>query len=68
MGGFSSTVERLRTVRQAQRSFLRLWALEQSVILPALDQLAADAQRHSAMLTTDRSAAPLDGPPSVVDK
>ena len=44
MDDLSAVVERLRTVRQAQRRFLQLWAVEQAVIAPGLDRVAADIE------------------------
>jgi hypothetical protein len=38
----SAVVDQLRAVRQAKRQFMGLWTLEQAIILPALDRVAAD--------------------------
>lgn len=35
----------MRAVLEAQRSFLRLWAVEQTILRPALDRLAADVEK-----------------------
>jgi hypothetical protein len=42
MRDLMGVAEQLRNVRLAQRQFLGLWAMEQTVILPALDRVAAD--------------------------
>ena len=43
MGGeIASVAERLRLVRVARRKFLRLWAIDQSMIEPLVDRVAAD--------------------------
>ena len=43
MGGDIATVaERLRLVRGAKQKFLRLWAIDRSMIDPLVDRLAAD--------------------------
>jgi hypothetical protein len=44
-GGVSdmaAVAERLRLVRAARRKFLRLWAIEQAMVEPLLDRVAAD--------------------------
>lgn len=53
MGDVAAVAERLRLVRQARRKFLRLWAIDQGLIDPLVDRLAAD-------LETSPDA---DGPP-----
>ena len=42
MRDISAVVEELRAVRLAQRTFLKLWAMEQAFIFPALDRVTAD--------------------------
>ena len=43
MGGeIAAVAERLRLVRSARRKFLRLWAIDQSMIEPLVDRVAAD--------------------------
>jgi hypothetical protein len=44
MDDLSGVVERLRAVREAERKFLKLWAVEQAVIVPGLDRVAADIE------------------------
>ena len=44
MEDLSGVVERLRAVRDAERRFLQLWAVEQAVIVPGLDKVAADIE------------------------
>jgi hypothetical protein len=46
--------EKLRQVRSARQRFLHLWAIEQALILPGLDRVAAD-------IYGDRTAAALSG-------
>jgi hypothetical protein len=48
MEDLSGVLERLRCVREAQRKFLKLWAVEQAVILPGLDRVAADIESAAA--------------------
>ena len=38
----AAVAERLRLVRAARRKFLRLWAIEQAMVEPLLDRVAAD--------------------------
>jgi hypothetical protein len=38
----AAVAERLRLVRAARRKFLRLWAVEQAVVEPLIDRVAAD--------------------------
>ena len=38
----ATVAERLRMVRQARRKFLRLWAIDRSLVDPLVDRLAAD--------------------------
>ncbi|HEY8747537.1 MAG TPA: hypothetical protein VIM11_06175 [Tepidisphaeraceae bacterium] len=42
MRDLTGVVEQLRSVRLAQQKFLQMWAVEQTVILPGLDRVAAD--------------------------
>ena len=44
MDDLSGVLERLRSVRTAERKFLQLWAVEQAVIAPGLDRVAADIE------------------------
>lgn len=46
MRELSAVAEQLRSVRLAEQKFLRLWAMEQSVILPALDRVADDLREY----------------------
>jgi hypothetical protein len=41
-GDIAAVAERLRLVRGARRKFLRLWAIDRSVIDPLVDRLAVD--------------------------
>jgi hypothetical protein len=56
MDDLSRIIERLRVVRKAQHKFLQLWAVEQAVIAPGLDRVAADIE--SAAVGTDFWNAP----------
>lgn len=42
MRDLSAVARQLRVTRQAQLKFLGLWAVEQALVLPALDRVAAD--------------------------
>ena len=42
MRDLTGVAEQLRNVREAEKRFLRIWAMEQSVIVPGLDRVAAD--------------------------
>ena len=42
MRDISAVVTQLRAIRQAQQTFLHLWAMEEEVIFPGLDRIAAD--------------------------
>jgi hypothetical protein len=44
MRDLSGVVGQLRNVREAERKFLELWAVEQEVIVPGLDRVAADIE------------------------
>lgn len=50
--------DQLRETRTAERRFLSLWAMEQAVILPALDRVAAaldgSISRNSTGTAEDR--------------
>jgi hypothetical protein len=52
----SDVAERLRQVRAARQRFLRLWVVEQALILPGLDRIAADicGDREVRLSTTLR--------------
>ena len=45
MSDLASVAKQLRQVRMAEERFLGLWAVEQAIILPALDRVAADIHR-----------------------
>ena len=38
----ATVVERLRMVRQARRKFLKMWAIDRSLVDPLVDRLAED--------------------------
>lgn len=40
----SEVTAKIRAVREARRKFLRLWAMEQAVIAPGLDRIAAEIE------------------------
>jgi hypothetical protein len=52
VSNMAAVAERLRLVRAARRKFLRLWAIEQAMVEPLLDRVAAD-------LGTSDDAAPV---------
>ena len=54
MGDLAAVAERLRLVRSARRKFLRLWAIDQALVEPLLDKVAAD-------VSADTDAG-IDGP------
>lgn len=45
MRDLCEVAEQIRAVRQAQRKFLELWAMEQAVVHPGLDRMAADVEK-----------------------
>jgi hypothetical protein len=59
----SEVAAQIRSVREARQKFLRLWAMEQSVIHPALDRMADDVEaasggeRPTTMIRFNDSAA-----------
>jgi hypothetical protein len=42
VGDLAAVAERLRLVRSARRKFLRMWAIDQALVEPLLDKVAAD--------------------------
>ena len=58
MGDMAAVAERLRMVRAARRRFLKLWAIEQAMVEPLLDRLAADL----APVEPVPAEGPADGP------
>ena len=42
MGDMAAVAERLRLVRAARRKFLKMWAIDQALVEPLLDRVAAD--------------------------
>jgi hypothetical protein len=38
----AEVAERLRLVRRARRKFLKMWAIDQALVEPLVDRLAAD--------------------------
>ena len=42
VGDMAAVAERLRLVRAARRKFLNLWAIDQALVEPLLDRMAAD--------------------------
>jgi hypothetical protein len=60
----AAVAERLRLVRAARRKFLKLWAIDQALVEPLIDRLAAD-------IAPDGHAAgdePLHGEAPATDK
>lgn len=60
MRDISAVAEQLRAVRTAQRNFLGLWAMEQAIILPALDRVAADVDASGSPLGPTKIWSPLN--------
>ena len=60
----AAVAEQLRLVRAARRKFLRLWAIEQEMVGPLLDRVAADLGATDASAT----AGPVHGPRPRADK
>ena len=58
MRDLAEVAERLRLVRRARRKFLKLWAIDQALVEPAVDRLAAD------LTAADLPAPP--GPPGTL--
>jgi hypothetical protein len=42
VGDLAAVAERLRLVRAARRKFMKMWAIDQALVEPLLDRLAAD--------------------------
>ena len=57
IGDMADVAERLRLVREARRKFLRLWAIDRSLVDPLVDRLAADLEEPAA--SPPHSRAPL---------
>ena len=53
MRDISAVVDQMRAVRRAQKKFMGLWAMEQAIILPALDRVAADVDAVAMPSGTD---------------
>ncbi|MGA8709533.1 MAG: hypothetical protein WB646_21395 [Steroidobacteraceae bacterium] len=68
MRDISAVVEKLQAVRLAQRNFLGLWALEQEIILPALDRVAADMNAIAPSRGLRNSGAVMNDPRSAADE
>ena len=67
MRDLSTVVDQLRTVRAAQRKFLGMWAVEEAVIQPALDRMAADLASALAQGCAN-GLWPLDGLAPLADE
>lgn len=48
MNELTSVIEQMHRVRAARGAFFCLWAVEQAVILPGLDRVAADINSAAA--------------------
>ena len=59
MGDLAAVAERLRLVRRARRKFLRLWAIDQALVEPLLDKVAADVTADTDNDTGAASQNPL---------
>ena len=73
----AGVAERLRAVKNARRRFLRLWGIEQALVEPMLDRVAADVEQAQEEDDDDDATAgelppplydgyepPAGGPPS----
>ena len=68
MRDLTMVANQLRRVRRAQRKFLRMWAMEQALILPALDRVAADLDGAAAQKPSADSSAALDAGAASADE
>ena len=57
-GDLAGVAERLRAVKAAQRRFLRLWGIEQAMINPLLDRMAADVAKADESPLPDLPVGP----------
>ena len=65
----AAVAERLRLVRAARRKFLRMWAIDQALVSPLLDRLAADlAPAESPGADGATEGEPAHGAPPEADK
>ena len=72
MGDMAAVAERLRMVRAARRRFLRMWAIDQELVTPLLDRLAADLApvdpADDPAATPGPAAGPVHDDPAGADK
>ena len=62
MGDMAAVAERLRLVRAARRKFLKMWAIEQAMVEPLLDRLAADLAPIDPAPADTPAEGPADDP------
>ena len=60
MKDLQTVAEQLKHVRAAQRRFLGLWAVEQAIILPGLDRVAADINLVGGHCSSQNRAGPIE--------
>jgi predicted component of type VI protein secretion system len=60
MRDLSAVARQLRATRRAQLKFLGLWAVEQALVLPALDRVAADVAGNDRESETENIFSMLD--------
>ena len=68
MGDMAAVAERLRLVRAARRRFLRMWAIDEALVGPLLDRLAADLAPADAPGDGGAEGEPAHGTPPEADK
>ena len=68
MRDMAAVAERLRLVRGARHKFLRLHAIEQAMVEPLVDRLAADLAAVGESAADVATPAPLDDPPTPAEK
>ena len=68
MGDMAAVAERLRLVRAARRKFLKMWAIEQAMVEPLLDRLAADLAPLGPEPADGGADEPVHGGPPLADK
>ena len=68
MGDMAAVAERLRLVRAARRKFLKMWAIEQAMVEPLLDRLAADLAPVEPGPADGLTDEPVHGGPPPADK
>ena len=68
MRDITAVAEQLRLARQARKKFMSLWTLEQNLIHPGLDRMAADVEAAAPLIGADNSTASLQTEPDHDDE